>query len=710
MQRKFLSWLFLLICAAFVVAGGLSFLQFQRQAEARAKVLMNSRLHDLMLLIRYTQESMQQVVQINEESTLERTRAAAEIIRLNPEILNKQEELQALCNDLGASQLCVSDTNGIIIAGVPRSIIGFELAEHEQSRPFLKCIHTPGTEIIQRPRNNGHSGIIIQYAGVHRKDAPGVVQLGFTPHHEQTVRNSVSLEQLAEKIMSGASGQIVAFKGGQLVSKEPITLPTSTLLSLPLNKVSEVELGGKAYATYVIQEGDLRLISLTPWSEITRISYKSLRAQLLSNIGLFLFMFFIVWILLRQYVLRGLRHINHSLRRITEGYTEERVNVRYTPEFTRLSTGINAMVDALQSYGEQKRERIQRELTLAGAIQGTVLPNIFPAFPNNKEFDIYATRNQAQVVGGDFYDFFMPDRNHLCFLLGDVADTGIPAALFMMRAISIIREQANTGATPQNVLTKANKTLCRDGTNMRLSLFYGRLNITTGDLRFVNAGTPQALRRSVGQPYEMLFMRSGAALGTHAGAAYVECRVTLQPGDRLFLYSHGVLAAADSEHTPFGAARLQDALRGEAQTVYDIPLLVRSSIQKFTGNLEQNCDISMLALEYRGVWSTHAQKRIIIGGTDSFVELLQQKLEGELAAPNSIDILQRTVAAIVNALPSGSTVDMRLRCNEHEALLTLTYDQPQFNPLIGQSALGVEQINFSTDNHNSSTLELRQSL
>ena len=157
---------------------------------------------------------------------------------------------------------------------------------------------------------------------------------------------------MAKKIMSDAKGHIIAFRDGQLASRSGFNLPTSTLLSLPINAVGEIKLGGKDYATYAIEENGLRLISLTPWREITKISFKSLRALLLSNIGLFLFMFIVVWFLLRRYVLRGIRLINHSLRRITEGYTEERVNVRFTPEFTRLSTGINAMVDSLQAYGE----------------------------------------------------------------------------------------------------------------------------------------------------------------------------------------------------------------------------------------------------------------------------------------------------------------------------------------------------------------------
>ncbi len=710
MQRKFLSWLFVLICAAFVVAGGLSYLQFHRQAESRAKALMSNRLHDLMLLIRFTQENVKHMEQINDATTLERARALAEIIRLKPDIIDDQEALQGLCNDLGADQICVSDEKGVIIAGVPASVVGYDLNQHEQSRPFLRCIHNNGFELVQHPRTNGQSGQFIQYCGVSRPDSPGVVQLGFTLRHELTARDSVTFEKLARNILGDTSGYIVAFRDGQFMNRGALNLPASTILSIPLNTVQEIDIAGKSHATYAIEEDGMRLIAFMPMREINKISAKSLRYLLWSNIGLFVLMFVVVWFLLRRYVLSGLHRINYSLRRITEGYTEERVDVKDTPELTRLSTGINAMVDALQAFNEQKRERLNKELQLASAIQSTVLPNKFPAFPEQTAFDIYATSAQAHVVGGDFYDFFMPDSRHICFLLGDVVDSGIPAALFMMRAISVIRELANTGATPQELVTKANKTLCTGSSGMRLSLFYGRLNITTGDLRFVNAGTPQALRRSPGSDYEMLAMNSGALLGAHAGASYTECRMMLTPGDRLFLYTNGVLHATDGEHTHFGAARLQEALRAPAKNISDVPIQVRTALQQFTGNMEQQSDCTMLALEFRGKWRAHAEIATTAEQYELLLQPLQEKLESVFAAPDDITALQNTVKEIMLALPPTTQVELQLNCNEQEAQLFIHYNQPQLNPLTNLPNLPVDKATYSTDREKSSTLKLRKTL
>lgn len=711
MQLKFLSWLFVLICAAFAVAGGLAFLQFQRQAEARAKDLMSSRLHDLMLLIRYTQDTMQHMEQVNDEGTLERVRAAAEIVRLNPGILQDQEALQGICNSLGATQLCIADAQGIVVAGAPAGLVGRDLIEDEQNSPLYKCISTPGYELILRPQYHTGSTTPIQYSAVSRPDAPGVIRLGFTPLHEERVRTSIDFEKLAAKIMDGAPGQhVVAFRDGELLNRGALNLPTSTLLGLPLDKVGEVTLSGADYATYAMEENGMRLVMLMPWREISKVSFKSLRYLLLSNIGLFVLMFVVVWILLRFCVLRGLRRINTSLQRITEGYTEERVIVRDTPEFTRLSTGINAMVDSLRAYSEQKSEQLARELHLAAAIQRTVQPSAFPAFPRQTEFDIYATGSQANEIGGDFYDFFMPDSKHLCFLLGDVAETGIPAALFMMRAITIVHSQAQAGVPPQQLLTNVNKELCADASGMRLSLFYGRLNITSGDLRFVNAGTPQALRRVAGGEYEMLSMKSGAVLGTHAGASYTECRLTLHPGERIFLYSNGVINAQDAERTPFGLLRLQETLRAPSESVTDVLLQVRAALQRHTGSLEQRSDITMLAFEFRGKWRCVAEVNTTADKPQVALSTLEEKLESVLAAPNDISDLKATIAAIYSALPPDTTVDMQLNCNEHEAYIILLYNKPQFNPLVSLPHLPLDKASYSTDKQTSSTLKLRKTL
>ncbi|MBQ3525753.1 MAG: SpoIIE family protein phosphatase [Akkermansia sp.] len=714
MRQRFLTWLLLLVCATFAVTGALAYLQFERQAQERAEQLLNTRLSDLSELISHTEANMRHVEQINDAGTLSRTRAVAEIIRLNPGIVHDEDALYGLCNEVGAQQLIITDAEGKVTAAVPSELVGFELKAHEQSRPFLKCIHNEGEELVQRPQGNAYSGEIIQYAGVSRRDAKGIVQLGFTSMHEQAARAGNSFGALADSFRLGKNGHIIAFRHGELLNTDELSYPTAHLLSLPIGITTRIELADKEYYTYVVEKAGMRMVGLLPVEEMTEVSLESLKQLFISNVWMFAVMFLLVWVLLQRLVLNGLSRINKSLHRIAEGYMDERINVRDTPEFTRLSTGINTMVDALQSYAEHRRERLRRELAMARSVQDTVLPNKFPAFPDQTAFDLYAAKLEANVVGGDFYDYFMADREHLCFMLGDVSTTGIPGALFMMRALSIIRGLASGGLTPEQMMTEANKALCENNiTKTRLSLFFARLNIKSGMLRFVNAGTPQALRGSNGTSYEMLPMRSGSVLGFHNKAVYRECVIRLAPGERILLYSQGVLKATDATNTPFGAARLQSILQEATESPTEQIRKLQIELKTFTGNKEQTDDCTMLALEYKGKWMCRYENSVTTGELNELVQLtnaLNTRLESVLAAPVAIAELCSSISTLLSQLPAGLTANLLLLCNEEEAELTLQYNLCDFNPSENIPPQPVNHIQYSTSSDNGSTIILRKQL
>lgn len=709
MRIKFLSWLFLLICAAFAVAGILAYAQFQRQAQDRATQIMSTRLSDLLELITYTQASMKHVMEINDASTLERARALAEIIRLNPDILQSQEALQGLCNDLGAIELNVTDGQGIVIAAVPASNKGKDISSQELGRPFMQCIKEPGFELCQRPRNNGDD--IRQYTGVHRLDQPGLVLLGIAGQHEQTVRAGASFGKLAANFKLGRNGHIIAFREGSLLNREQLSFPTSDLLALPLDKASEVSIADAEYFTYAVSKDGFRLVGLIPRSEMTDMSRQNLWRLLRSNVFLFIVEFILVWILLQKLVLSGISRIDTSLRRITEGFKDERVNVKSCPEFLRLSTGINDMVDSLQTYAEQGRQRLQREMELARAIQSTILPNSFPAFPGHPEFDIYATCSQANEVGGDFYDFFMPDAQHLCFLVGDINATGVPAALFMMRAISTIRGMAFATRDVEELARKANTTLCEGNPpGMRLSLFYGILQVNSGTLRFFNAGKPQALIQHDKEEFERLAMNSGPAMGYLPDASYSACELELQPGDRLFFYTEGVLTATNADNTPFDILRLQQALQQQANLLSDLPANVYAALRAFSGDMGPNKDITMLAFEYKGKKRNSAKLSFTAGEPASMDNLLDEQLESVLAAPRDIQDLHSALHCILSQLPPDCAITLDMRCDEEEAEINLHYDIPRFNPLISLPHLPLDRTEFSAGPAAGSTLRIWKKL
>jgi len=709
MRRTFLIWLLAIICAAFAVTVLLSCLQFSRHAQERASQVMTTRLYDLRKLVQQAEKGMNHVKSINDNSMLERTRALAEIIRLDPTVLQQQERLQGLCNELGADQLAVSDEKGILIAAVPAERRGFDLSQHEQSREFIKCVQTPGTELCQRPHDNLVQSSPLQYVGVSRRDQAGVVQLGFQAPHEKKVRSASSVDRLTEGFQNDKSGRIIVFRNGAILNEELLPYPSSDLLALPLDETSEITLGDKRYFAHAIKFDGYRLVNLLPVEDFFQM--QELRTVLLWYILLFLVLFAVVSYLLQRLVIRGISRLNEALRIISRGNLEHRVEVADTPEFARLSSGINAMVDTIQAYGEQRQEAIHRELELARAIQTTALPSKFPAFPHRKEFDLFATCVQARVIGGDFYDFFLTDSDHLSLLVADVSAGGIPAALFMMRSMSIIRGLARSASSPIELVTQTNLALCEgNSADLHMSLFYGCLEISSGKLTFINAGAPQALLQHEEGEYELLSMNSGTALGLQDDASYSECHLTLHPGDRLFLYTDGVTRAANMDNTPFGAARLQESLRGHAPTVTDVLRRVRSALRDFTQEAEQTKDITMLSLEYFGKLRNRQHITLSAGEAEKANTLLEKALEAVLAAPVAIADLRASVTGILELLPPDCTVNFLIRCDEDEAEVTLSYTSPLFNPLISLPHLPLDGTAFHSGEAEGCRLVLKKKL
>lgn len=711
MRRKFLIWLALLICAAYTVIGVLGYNRAAGQAWLKTEQVVKTRLLDLKELMRHAEISMQHVADINKEAAIERTRALAEIIRLEPSALHHQERLQGLCNDLGAEQMAIANAKGTIIAAIPAENIGYDLSSHEQSREFLACINSPGTEICQRPRPNGAEGKRLQYAGVCRLDEPGVVQLGFRTHHEEEVRHTAAFSQLASNFDLGKNGAIIAFQQGAVLNSDASTYPTTDLLALPLNQATIIRMADEAHFAYAIEDQGNRIVGVLPIQEVYRDLNRTVISQLLSNLTLFIVVFVALSYLLQRLVIRGIGQINNSLRKITSGNLNERVDVGYTPEFASLSSGINAMVDSLQSYGEQNRLAMERELELARNIQLTALPSTFPAFPHRKEFELYATCTQAKSVGGDFYDFFLTDENNLSLLVADVSGHGVPAALFMMRCMSIIRGLARSGSTPLELVSETNKALCEgNSTNMRVNLFYASLDISSGLLTFVNSGPPQALRQSEGSAYELIPMRSGISLGVEPNATHAQGQIQLQHGDRLFIYTDGVLKATDKEQAPFGAARLQAALASRPAHVADVTQQVTTALRQFTEDAEQSQDVTMLVLEYVGKQRSRGSTCIQAGQADAAVALLNDKLESIFASPLDIDAIQSCLSAILGTMPPQTEVHIKLACDEDSAELTLAYPLAGFNPLDSLPKLPLDGATFSADNEQGCTLTLTKTL
>ena len=243
------------------------------------------------------------------------------------------------------------------------------------------------------------------------------------------------------------------------------------------------------------------------------------------------------------------------------------------------------------------------ELSVATQIQADMLPSIFPAFPNHPEFDIYATMTPAKEVGGDFYDFFLVDEDHLCLVMADVSGKGVPAALFMVIAKTLLKNSAQTGMNPARILETVNNQLCEGNqAEMFVTTWLGILQLSTGRLVAANAGHEYPVCRRAGGNFALVKDRYGFVLAGMEGSRYREYTLDLAPGDRLFLYTDGVTEATDEHQQLYGTRRLLDALnRSRDADPRTLLQAVQADIHAFVGAADPFDDITMLALEIKGM-------------------------------------------------------------------------------------------------------------
>lgn len=261
---------------------------------------------------------------------------------------------------------------------------------------------------------------------------------------------------------------------------------------------------------------------------------------------------------------------------------------------------LETYVANLQSITAEK-ERINAELTLASDIQAHMLPCIFPAFPEHDEFDIYATMTPAKEVGGDFYDFFMLDETHVAVVVSDVSGKGVPAAMFMVIAKTLIKNYAQTGLQPSEVFTTVNRLLCEgNDAGLFVTSWLGIVDLSSGKLTYVNAGHNPPLLLSGNGEFEYLKSRPGFVLAGMETMKYRQNEITLGPNDRLFLYTDGVTEATDGQNQLYGEDRLKCFLN-QNKTLNSVDMLngLKADIDSFVGNAPQFDDITMLILDMK---------------------------------------------------------------------------------------------------------------
>ena len=451
--------------------------------------------------------------------------------------------LRRLANELNVDELCVIESTGLLTHSADERDIGFDFTNIKGQAAGFKPLLRDQTEVTQTLMPNTRAGDMIKYVGVWRPEG-GFVQVGCREGNLRYLARSAITGLTHNRHVSGADGYIV------------ITTGSGTIISHPDEKRESGQ-----------------------WQEPDEDCY---------------------W-----------------QRRVVEGFpvyviipnrtaiVERRVLVGTSAFLNGMALVLAAILVGLviAAYVRaQIRASRAKEMKMASDIQESAIPRVFPPFPGEKRVDIYADMQTAKEVGGDFYDFYFSGPQKITFLIADVSDKGVPAALFMMRAKTIIKSVAQTGKPVAEVVTEANNALCEgNGANMFVTAWVGEIDLESGRVTYVNAGHNPPILVQGDEKGSYIRTRPGLVLGAMSGVKYRSQEVMLAPGDAIYLYTDGVTEQTNAHGEMFGEDRL---LAFVSEHFHDDPKAILSSVSAqvsaFAANTPQADDRTQLVIRYRG--------------------------------------------------------------------------------------------------------------
>ena len=602
-STSFQKWLLLIVGIAFAVTlaflGGYQTKLFTDSAES--------------LLDVYIKDVRQDIYDTADRNLLTLARAAANEVNSQGEV--SDEFLRGMLDRYKLSEINIVNPEGIIIVSTDTRLVGYDLKSAGlQSAEFLALLGAM-PEYVQAFRTIDFDGKTKRKYAAVTLDYGGFIQVGYDEKAHYASMYVAVLEVVRNRHVGEDGFLIVADSKWNIISDrynnaaQPITILTAMTRDFAsIDKAvmfdEGIYIGGKfqrCFCMYDETEG-FRILAVYPYSEAMASRDVSLKVMTAMQILIFGALFILIFYLVRKLVVRNIHKINESLSAITDGNLDTVVDVRSHLEFDSLSNDINATVDTLKRYIKEAEERIDAELAFAKAIQHSALPAVHPLYDNRKEFDIFASMHTAKEVGGDFYDFYFIDEDHLAFLIADVSGKGIPAAMFMMRSKTIIKSYAESGMSVEEVFTLANEKLCEgNDAGMFVTAWMGILNIRNGKVLFANAGHNHPLVKHSDGTFEYLKSRAGFVLAGMEGVRYRKNELVLEPGDAIYLYTDGVTEATDLNEELYGEDRLHSILeKYKDETMEVICSEIKKDVDLFAGEAPQFDDITMLALKFKG--------------------------------------------------------------------------------------------------------------
>lgn len=382
-------------------------------------------------------------------------------------------------------------------------------------------------------------------------------------------------------------------------------------------------------------------------------------------------------------------------------------------EIENLYFTLSDMEKDLNTYEEdltkaiQEQQRIGTELDLAKRIQEDMLPTIFPPFPERKDFDVYASMIPAKEVGGDFYDYFLIDDDHLCIIMADVSGKGVPAALFMMASKILLKTTAMAIPEPGKILARVNNQICNNNSlEMFVTAWLGILELSTGKLTAANAGHEYPIIRQHGGRYELYRDKHGFVIGGMEGMEYKEYEIWLKPGSEVFLYTDGVTEATSEKNEQFGTKRLLESLNGGlAPELKGVLERVNDAVDVFVGDAPQFDDITMLCLYYAGADATDSSEEqregiymkemtleatvdnipVVTDFVDTELEALECPMKAQMQIDIAIDELFGNIAHYAyDPLTGPATVRVEVDDDPMAVIITFIDHGKPYDPLAGK--------------------------
>ena len=521
--------------------------------------------------------------------------------------------LQELIENYGIVEINVVSSDGIIYESTESDSINYDMNSKAQSKEFVDMLKVQNSFVQEYSPRGKDESVWRKYAAINLEGG-GFIQVGYDAEQFHEMLDEFVIDVTKNRhVGTGGFVAVCDETLSMVIDNDYAGLPISTIGIDPPDEMKEGKTATALYYADVVDgktDASLRymyvfkfvegycIIAAMPEAEAMFMRDASMLTSIFMQVIIFATLFVFIYILIKRVIINNLEKINDTLGKITRGDLNVTVDVRSNREFSSLSDDINSTVSTLKRYIAEAAARIDKELEYAKQIQLSALPT---NFPEGEEYNIYAQMIAAKEVGGDFYDFYELSDNTVAFLAADVSGKGIPAAMFMMTAKTIIKDLAESGMPVNEIFTRANEKLCENNeSGMFVTAWMGILDITTGNLQFANAGhNPPLLKRANGS-FEYLKTRAGFVLAGMEGVRYRAGELTLSPGDRLFLYTDGVPEATNTENKLYGEDRLITFMNQNA-TVDAVTLLpaLKSNIDEFVGEAPQFDDITMLMFDYK---------------------------------------------------------------------------------------------------------------